>query len=127
MVCSETDYSEPSSVKRNNQAVDRMYEIVNSLVGDDSILEFSKLLDESNYNVNEWAAIHMLEKLDLDRKIERKALRIIKSVAKGNSAKAMGFESWLKRFGSPNRYLRDKSAIIHFQTGNDGMGNFLAA
>jgi len=96
--CSQTDYSDKKSVRNHNKSVNRMYEIVESIGREDtsaSINDFNRLLDISENGTNVWAAVHMLERLRVDSKTESKALQIIKQIAKGDSAEAMGFQSWL--------------------------------
>lgn len=97
-VCAQTDYSEKKSVKKHNKSVDRMYEIAEKIGHEDTpvtINDFIRLLDISENKTNVWAAVHLLERMPVNSKAELKALAIIKEIAKGDNAEAMGFQSWL--------------------------------
>lgn len=96
-ICSQIDYSDKRSVRRNNKAVDRMYEIINIIntdFGEKGIVEFSKLLDIEIYRINIWAAVQMLEKFTVNKDTEEKALDIIKKDAETS----IGMEYWLKDY-----------------------------
>jgi hypothetical protein len=96
-ICEQTDYSDKKSVRANNKAVKRMYEIVGLISNSDSAkFEFSKLLDIKDYKIDLWAATHMIEKLNPDLTTKQKALSIIKEVAKGEDSLAFGYQMWLK-------------------------------
>lgn len=99
-ICFEIDYSNKKSVKENNKAVDRMYQIVILIKenGQQGITEFQKLLDISEFNTKTWAAIHTLEKLPIDKKTEAKALKIVKDYSKGDSVDAIGTQYWLNEW-----------------------------
>ena len=100
-ICHATDYVEMDSVKRNNKAVDRMYEIVELISkrnNSSEIEKFSKLLKDNENRTNLWSSVHLLEKLNSDKRTKKEALKIIKKVAKGESAEAMGFQLWLKEY-----------------------------
>lgn len=102
-ICSEIDYSDKNSVKKNNKAVNRMYQIV-ELISESNkqseIEEFSKLLNDQENRTNLWSAVHLLEKLNFDKKTEKEALKIIEKAAKGNTSEAIGFQYWLKEYKS---------------------------
>jgi hypothetical protein len=102
-ICFEIDYSNKSSIKKNNKAIKRMYQIVELISKNNypnGITLFSNLLFEKENRTNLWSAIHLLEKLTFDKQTEKTALKIIKSVAKENNTEAMGFKSWLKDYKS---------------------------
>ncbi|MCB0744080.1 MAG: hypothetical protein KDC67_09260 [Ignavibacteriae bacterium] len=102
-ICSEIDYMDKDSVKKNNKAVNRMYQIVELISesnNQNEIDEFSKLLKDKENRTNLWSAVHLLEKLNFDKKTEKEALKIIEKVAKGNTSEAMGFQYWLKEYKS---------------------------
>ena len=83
------------SVRSNNDAVDRMYKIVNRLKSDFGIEgqdSFKQLLDMEENRTDLWAAVHMLEKMSVDIEAEKKALEIIEEEAKDS----MGMTYWLK-------------------------------
>ena len=104
-VCAEIDYSDKKSVKRNNSAVTRMYKIMNLLSENNNgteILNFAELLTVEENKTNLWVATQMLEKLNVDKKTEQNALKIIKKVANGNGTEAIGFQSWLAEYKLKN-------------------------
>jgi transcription initiation factor TFIIIB Brf1 subunit/transcription initiation factor TFIIB len=104
-ICAEIDYSDKKSVKRNNSAVKRMYKIMNLLSENNcgtEILNFSELLAVAENKTNLWVAAQMLEKLNVDKKTEQNALKIIKKAAKGNGTEGMGFQSWLAEYKLQN-------------------------
>ena len=97
-ICAETDYSNKKSVRKNNSAVSKMYVIIDIISKNNSRNEiqiFSELLSISENKTNIWVAAQMLERLVVDKETERKALEIIKRIANGDDAEAMGFQSWL--------------------------------
>jgi len=100
-VCASTDYADKKSVKTHNKSVDRMYEIAESIGYEkttETIDDFAKLLDINDNNTNVWTAVHIIERVPIDKKIEERALKIIKQQAEGNSADAMGFKIWLDNY-----------------------------
>lgn len=99
--CASTDYADKKSVKTHNKSVGRMYEIAEKIryeKTDETIDGFVKLLDVTDNKTNIWTAVHILERIPVDKKIEEKALKIIKQQADGNSAEAMGFKIWLDNY-----------------------------
>jgi len=99
--CAKTDYSDSKSVKANNKSVNRMYEIAEKIgyeQTNDSINDFIKLLDIYENKTNIWAATHLLERIPIDERIEKKALEIIENAAKGATSEAMGFRMWLNEY-----------------------------
>lgn len=97
--CAATDYGDKSSVRKHNKSVDRMYEIVEAIgyeQTNETPEQFAGLLDISDNKTNLWAAIHILERLPTDSDIEKRALEIIRTATKGESADAMGYQSWLE-------------------------------
>jgi len=100
-VCTSTNYAEKKSVKTHNKSVDRMYEIAES-IGHEKITEtiddFAKLLEITDNKTNVWTAVHIIERVPVDKKIKEKALKIIKQQSNGNSADAMGFKIWLDNY-----------------------------
>ncbi|WP_407556361.1 hypothetical protein [Winogradskyella sp. 4-2091] len=104
-ICAEIDYSDKKSVKRNNSAVTKMYKIVHLLSENNNeteILNFSELLNVEENKTNLWVATQILEKLNVDKKTEQNALKIIKKVADGNGTQAMGFQIWLSEYKLKN-------------------------
>ncbi|WP_074410353.1 MULTISPECIES: hypothetical protein [Aquimarina] len=102
-ICSKNDCLKKSSIKKNNKAVDRMYQIVDLISKNNcqnEIDKFSKLLYDKKNRTNLWSAIHLLEKLTFDKQTEKTALKIIQNVAKGDSIEALGFQYWLKEYKS---------------------------
>lgn len=99
VICATTDYSNKDSVKSHNKAVNRMYQIVDTVYsqfGLEGLDGFSRLLDLVENGTNVWAAVHIVEKMNPDPKIKEKALSIIKKVASENNAQGLGFRHWLK-------------------------------
>lgn len=102
-ICASTDYGDKKSLRLHNKSVDRMYEIAEKIGYEqttETIDDFVKLLDVTDYKTNVWAAVHILERIPADKRIEEKALKIIRKQTDGNSAEAMGFKIWL------NNYIR---------------------
>ena len=100
-VCSLTDYADKKSVKQHNQSVDRMYEIAEKIGYEqtsETVEDFAKLLDVPTDKTNIWAAVHILERIPVDKAIEEKALNIIKQVADGDSVDSVGFKIWLDNY-----------------------------
>ncbi len=99
--CASTDYADKKSVRLHNKSVDRMYEIAEKFGYEqttETIDDFAKLLEINENKTNVWAAVHILERIPADKKIEEKALKIIKNQAEGDSAEAMGFKIWLDNY-----------------------------
>ncbi|WP_298755225.1 hypothetical protein [uncultured Psychroserpens sp.] len=100
-ICAETDYADKKSVQKNNSAVNEMYKILDLISESENQIEiqkFAELLNVEKSRTNLWVATQMLEKLNVDQKTEKRALNIIKSVANGSGADAMGFQSWLSEY-----------------------------
>lgn len=96
-ICSQIDYADMKSVKRNNKAVDRMSEIMNMIstkYGEDGVQQISKLLDVKINRTNIWAAVQILEKLSVDEATENKALDVIRKDAETS----IGMQYWLKDY-----------------------------
>lgn len=105
-ICAETDYTDKKSVQENNSAVNEMYKILESISeskNQTDIQKFAELLNIEENRTNLWIATQMLEKLNVDKKTEQKALKIIKKVANGNGTEAMGFQSWLSEYRIKNQ------------------------
>jgi hypothetical protein len=101
--CYNLDYSDKKAVKRNNKAVNRMYEIVHKIImeyGENGIKEFIKLIDIKQNQVDLWAAVHTLEKMSVDESTEEKALMVIQDEAKDS----LGMEYWLRRYHEKKKY-----------------------
>ncbi len=97
--CYHVDYGDKKAVKRNNDSVTRMYQIVetiNNEFGTEGILKLKPLLDIADFQINLWIATHLLEKVSLDTQTEKKALDIIERVATGDDALALGYQYWIK-------------------------------
>ncbi len=101
IICSKIDYSDKKSVNANNDAIKRMYEIVNfinSKFDVDGTGEFSRLIDIKDHDVNVWSATHLLEIMNPDRDTKEKALSVIREVARRDDTKGLGFRHWLKDY-----------------------------
>jgi hypothetical protein len=104
-ICSETYYTDKNSIRKNNSAVNEMYKIIELISeknNQSEIKKFSELLNITENRTNIWAATHMLEKIKVDKKMEKLALKIIKKVAKGNGTDSLGYQSWLSNYKSIN-------------------------
>ena len=102
-ICHNFDYTDKKAIKRNNKAVSRMYEIVHNIrkeFGNNGIIEFAKLIDIKQDRVDLWAAIQMLEKMQVDKDTEKRALTIIKEEAKDS----LGHQYWLKSYQNTKKY-----------------------
>ena len=100
-ICASTEYADKKSVRLHNKSVDKMYEIAEKIgykQTTETINDFAKLLDITENKTNVWTAVHMLERIPVDRTIEEKALAIIKKHAEGDTANAMGFKIWLDNY-----------------------------
>ena len=98
-ICAQVNYLDKKTVKANNEAVKKMYTLIETLRDDfstDYIRQFSSLLNISDQDTNLWAAAQMLERLQLEKDIEQKALSIIKATANSDKPVALGFQMWLK-------------------------------
>lgn len=95
-VCSTIDYADKSSVKRSNKAVDKMYQIVQTAnnKGPQSIADLATLLDEPD--CAKWLAHQLVEKAAITKEIKNKCFSIVETLAKGESAEALGERLWLK-------------------------------
>jgi len=99
-ICFKIDYADKKSVKSSNDAVKRMYEIVDIIKSQFGVLginEFSTLLDVKENNIYIWAAPQLLEKMSPSQEIKSKALEIIREVSKEDSVRGIGFRNWLKQ------------------------------
>lgn len=95
--CYNIDYADKKAVQLNNQSVKRMYQIINEIqagFGNNGMIEFTKLLGISNDKVNLWAATHLLEKTQVDKKTEKISLAIIAEEVKDS----LGYQYWLKSY-----------------------------
>ena len=87
-ICTESDY-----LNRNSSY--RMYEIVKEISENYSssyISRFSELLNNIENRTHIWSAVHLLEKLTIDKQTETKALKIIEEESESDSASELGFQ-----------------------------------
>ena len=66
--------------------------------------EFVKLLNMSDYKVNQWVAHHILEVMKYDEETQKMALSIIEKLAAGNDVDALGNRMWLRDWYSKHNY-----------------------
>ena len=102
-ICHNIDYANKKSVKLNNKSVTRMYQIVDKIkaeFGDNGVFEFAKLIYITQDRVDLCAAIQMLEKMQVDKDTEKKALAIIKEEAKDS----LGHQYWLNSYQDKKKY-----------------------
>jgi hypothetical protein len=103
-VCSSMDYADTASVKKCNTAVDRMYAIVEqaNTSGRKAITDLATLLDEPA--TSKWLSHQLVERAEISQEIRAKCISIVKNLAKGNDADALGERMWLKEYaGNENR------------------------
>ena len=101
--CYQVDYSNKKALKKNNDSVKRMYEIIETVKNEfaaDGILELASLLDDENNRTNLWIATQLLEKVALDKQTEEKAFRIVEKVAKGDDILELGYRYWINDWKS---------------------------
>ena len=99
--CASTDYGDKKSVKLHNKSVNKMYEIAEKIGYEqttETIDDFAKLLDITENKTNVWTAVHILERIPVEKALEEKALGIIKKQADGETAEAMGFKIWMNNY-----------------------------
>ncbi len=97
-ICAAIDYADDLSVRANNRAVDRMYEIVREAAeaGPDAICRLAALLDEPD--PGKYLAHQLVETVELAKETEAKCFSIIEQLAKGNGLDVMGEQMWLKKW-----------------------------
>jgi hypothetical protein len=98
-VCEQTDYKNDSSIKKHNQSVDRMYEIVEEIksLGDNAISQLAELL---NHPVSsKWLAHHLIERVSIADDLKKKCIHIIRNIAKDNTPNSLGEKMWLEERG----------------------------
>jgi hypothetical protein len=104
-ICSEINFEDKKSVKANNNAIDKMYKIIEDLKNNFSNVEFEEfylILDIKDFGVNLWGAIHLLEKISLPNIIKNKALKIITNEIKNNESNSYGLQIWLDNWTKNN-------------------------
>lgn len=105
-ICMNTDYADKKSVRKHNQSVNKMDEIVNNMLenfGENGLIEFEKLLLVEENKTNIWASVHLLQKLNPHKTAEAEALKILRKISQGDDAEALGFQFWLKDWESKQR------------------------
>jgi hypothetical protein len=98
-ICEQTDYQNQPSVKKHNQSVNRMYEIIKaiSLLGDNAISKLTELL---NHPVaSKWLAHHLIEQLNITNELKQRCINTIRQLAKDNSPEGLGEKMWLEERG----------------------------
>ena len=95
-VCGEIDYADKSSVKRSNKAVYKMYQLVQAAndKGTEAVAELASLLNEPE--CAKWLAHQLVEKAAITKEIKNKCFAVVETLAKGESAEALGDRIWLK-------------------------------
>lgn len=103
-VCSAIDYTDESSVKRSNKAVEKMYQIVQAAnsSGPETVTELTALLNEPD--CAKWLAHQLVEKAAITKEVKNKCFAIVETLAKGESAEALGERMWIEEHrGHENR------------------------
>jgi len=98
-VCAAIDYSDMRTVRANNRAVARMYELVRAAAksGPTVVNALIVLLDEPDCSA--WIAHQLLECCKISKDTERRCLRIIEKMA----TEDVGEELWLKEYRTKRR------------------------
>ncbi len=88
--CAGTDYNSPASVRRHNAAANRMRGIIEEAAarGPAAVGELLPLLDEEPSA--RWLAFHLLELSPLPPAERERCLAVIRRLAVGSSAEALG-------------------------------------
>ena len=89
--CAATDYASRASVRRHNAAVDAMRRLAAEpgAVGD-----LSPLLDDPQSGP--WLAFQLLELAHPSEPVVERCLAIVRKLAEGDGAEAMGARMWLR-------------------------------
>jgi hypothetical protein len=97
-----TDYGDSHSVRRANNAADKMFKICLQLsqLGEQGLFAFATLLDEPKNKIQLWAAHHILELMQYTSALEYRALEIIREFSRGKGADAYGHKIWLENWES---------------------------
>jgi hypothetical protein len=97
-LCRHTDYGSKQSVCEHNEAVKRMYKIVEQATqaGNEAITALVSLLDDEISS--KWIAHHLIEKTKIDPSIRIKCLKIIEKLANGDGPDAFGEQVWLEEW-----------------------------
>jgi hypothetical protein len=97
-ICATTDYGDKKAVRRHNQAVDKMYRIVETAAkqGSAAVSVLIPLLEEPP--CAKWLAHQLLEKTETDPETELKCLAIIEALSKGEGPGALGEQYWLRDY-----------------------------
>jgi hypothetical protein len=89
--CLATDYDSPASVRRHNRAADEM----RRLVGEPgAVAELLPLLDEPT--AARWLAFQLVESGGLSDDVIQRCLAVVRALAAGGDAEAMGARMWLR-------------------------------
>lgn len=96
-VHASTEYGNPSSVKAGNNAVDSMRSIATRMVESGRTEELLELLD--NEVAGAWVAFTVAEFPQVTKEQRGRCLKLIQSIAAGDSVDSMGAEIWLKERG----------------------------
>ena len=96
-ICDETDYSDVNSVKKHNDSVSEMREIVKKSANNQKLFtELCFLLDDTR--CAGWLSFQFLELCNVNKDIEGKCLIIIEEITKSSGVKKMGAQMWLKQY-----------------------------
>ena len=97
-----TDYGDSRSVKRANNAADKMLLIAleASRTGEESLAAFAELLDEPADKIQLWAAHHILERMNPNKPLAQHALSVIQDYSTRDDLGAYGEKMWLSDWKS---------------------------
>lgn len=100
-VCAETNFGNKLSIKRYCRAVERM-NLIAEEIGYEGTGEtkddFIKLLEVEENKVKVLAAIHLLERIPIEKETEKEALKVIKKASQANKAEAIRYQVWLEEW-----------------------------
>jgi hypothetical protein len=101
-VHANTDFGDARSVKRANDAADKMLLIALevSRFGELGLVAFAGLLDDPTDKAEVWAAHHILERMNPDELLAQRALRVIEDYSTSDGLDADGEKLWLEQWKS---------------------------
>ena len=105
MKLSLDDYCDKGKVRKSNKLADRNVKIVELINHQpELIMTFVSLLDSEDIEVRAWVAHHVVERMNLDKSIRLKALRVIEDVSINHpdSQNRLGTKMWLEQYYKAN-------------------------
>jgi hypothetical protein len=92
----------PGVVAQANRAADNMRRLATEIAtaGSAAVRDFSRLLEDGQSGVQEWAAFHVLELMDAPSDVVDRAFEVLETRAKGEGVSALGIRMRLKELRS---------------------------